>query len=245
MQIYNTSDPSVSIIHHAWRLCDADINSYPLNDIVREINAGYEELAGEIIVADGTWQFDDTNYTDLPIGLGNLVEGQQDYTFTSEYLAIEAIEILTTNNVYKRIKPLDHRELNGMSTDEYFGVDASGNPNKGFPEYFDVLGDTISLFPAPGASNGVTLANGMQVFFKRTVDTFTTSDTTQQPAFPSTYHHILAYYAAIPFCVSYKKDRVAFYEKRRDEIKRSLLAFYGLREKSRRHIMSVDEPLYK
>ena len=104
-------------------LCDTDYLSYVPADKVLNVNVFYEELVGEIINADGTWQYDDTNYTDHPRGRGTLVEGQEDYSFALEYLQIDAIEILNLNNVYVRINPLDHQELKDLSPQEYFGVD--------------------------------------------------------------------------------------------------------------------------
>src|SRR3990167_5324296 len=123
-------------------LCDSTDTSFPVQKKVLQINSAYEELVGKIIIADGTWQFDDTNYTDLPRGTGLLVEGQETYSFSSEYLSIEAVEILNKGGTqYNRLIPLDHQELGGMSPQEYFGTDSSGNPLKGTPQYFDVLGD--------------------------------------------------------------------------------------------------------
>ena len=224
-------------------LCDSNDTSYTVEKKVLNINVFYEELIGDIINADGTWQYDDTNYTDHPRGRGNLVEGQEDYSFSSEYLQIEAIEILNLNTVYVRIDPLDHQELKGLSPQEYFGVDSSGNPNKGFPRNFDQVGDTTRLYPAP-TSTSVTLTNGIRIWFKRRPDLFTTSDTTQEPGLPSSHHSILAYGAAIPFCMKYKKDRVAGYQNKVDKMTKSLLEHFAHREKAKRKIMSNKEINY-
>lgn len=225
-------------------LCDSDDTAYSVARKVLNLNAFYEELVGKIILADGDWQFDDTNYTDLPLGKGNLVEGQREYSFASEYLSVEAIEVLNlSGDNYRRLKPIDHNNLNGLSPDEYFGTDSSGNPNKGFPEYYDILGDTIFLYPAPAAAE-MTLTNGIQVWFKRTIDLFTTSDTTQEPGFPSPYHSILAYGASIPYCTKHHKDRVASYQKKIDQMTKDLLAFYGQRDKYTRKIMTNKEINY-
>jgi len=222
-------------------LCDSDDTSYPVQKKVLQINAFYEELVGKIVLASGDWQFDDTNYTDLPVGKGTLIEGQQEYSFSSNYLSVEAVEVLNLDGTaYHRLKPIDHNNLGGLSPDEYFGTDSSGNPQTGSPVYFDILGDTIFLYPAPTATS-VTLANGIQVWFKRTVDLFTTSDTTQEPAFPSTYHSILAYGAALPYCMKYKQDRVGLYQRKVDKMTKDLLAFYGQRDKYTRKIMTNKE----
>lgn len=200
-----------------------------------------EELVGHIITADGTWQYDDTNHTDLPRGTGTLIEGQQSYTFASEFLEITAVDILSlVSGMYVRIKPIHPDDLGGLSPEEYFGM-TSGSPTKGFPEYYNLEGDSIRLWPAP-TSTSCTLASGMRVSFKRAPVAFTAVSTTAtdstSPGLPSSYHSILSYMAAIPYCMTYKKDRVALYEKKKDKLLEALLTFYGLRERDRRKIMT-------
>lgn len=236
---YNSHATGQDIVSEINALCDSDATTYPIADKTRRVNTAYQELVGEIITQDGTWQFDDTNYTDLPRGKMTLVEGQEDYEFASEYLSIDAIEILNkAGTQYQRIKPLDHHELGGVSPQEYFGTDSSGNPSKGFPEFFDVVGDTIFLYPAP-TSTSMTLTNGLRIWFKRNVDLFTTTDNTQEPGLPSPYHVILAYMAAIPYCMTYKKDRVAFYEQKVEQLKKGLFALYGRRERYKTKRMTM------
>lgn len=219
-------------------LCDSDDTAYTVQRKVLNLNAFYEELIGKIISADGTWQWDDTNQTTEPRGVGTLVEGQQRYSFTSEYLDITMIEILNqAGTQYEKIFPLDYQQLGDLSPEQYFGTDSSGNPTKGKVMYYDKVGDTIYLYNAPAATSH-TLTNGIRVWFKRTADLFTTSDTTQEPGLPSPYHSILAYGTAIPYCMKYKKDRVALYQGKVIEMTDALLKFYNRREKDKRNIMT-------
>ena len=104
---FNSHATSQDIVSAIDEFCDSDSTSYLIAAKTRNVNAALEELIGEIINSDGTWQFDDTNYTDLPRGTGNLVEGQQTYSFASEYLQISMIEIKTVNGQWEKIKPLD------------------------------------------------------------------------------------------------------------------------------------------
>lgn len=231
---FNSSSTNQDLVSHLNFLCTSDGTNYPIADKTRNINAAYEEVIGDIINSDGTWQYDDTNYTNLPIGTGNLVNNQQTYSFTSEYLQIEAVEVMDLNNRYRRLKQIDHRQLGGLSPDEYWGVDSSGNPTRGFPLEYDIVGDTVFLYPTPNSAN-VTLTAGIQIYFKRTADLFTTTDTTQEPGLPSTHHVLLTYMAAIPFCMIYRKDRVASYERKVAEMKKSLLAHYAHREKDKQY----------
>jgi len=227
-----------SIVDEIRSLTDTDTTSYPIADVIRRVNIAYEELIGEIINADGVWQYDDTNHTDLPRGTGTLVEGQQTYSFASEYLQITMIEIKDNNGFWRKIEQIDPSDLKDESPDERFGLKSDGNPNTGFPLYYDVLGDTIFLYPAPTATN-VTLASGLRVWFKRTVDLFTTADTTQSPGLPSTHHVLLAYMAAQPYNMLYHADRVLLIQKKIDEMRKSLIAHYSVRNRDKRKVATM------
>jgi len=231
MNFYNTTNTENSLVHTLWDLCDADIISIPLAVATRWMNLSLEEIVGLIINADGTWQFDDTNYTDTPRGKGTLVSGQELYTFDAKYLQIEAIDILDLNNYYIRIDPLDHKELGGISPDEFFGLEAGGTPKLGAPTHYDkITDDSFRLYPAPSATY-CTLTNGLRVWFKRTAHLFAVTDMDAIPGFVSPYHVLLAYMSAIPYCMKYHKDRVALYEKKVMELKAELINHYAQREK--------------
>lgn len=239
---FSGNSTSQDLVSEVRDLCDADSTSYPIAQITRRINSGYETLIAKILEADGDWQWDDTNYTTLPRGLGTLVEGQEVYSYASEYLNVQMVEILDVGSpaIYRKIKPIDSLDLGDLSPQEYFGKTSAGNPQTGFPEYYDKLGDTIILYPAPTATH-VTLANGIRVWFQRTADLFTTTDTTQEPGLPSPFHVLLAYYAAIPYCAIYKKDRVAWLEKKWEDGVKDLMKHFGKREKDKKPKMTMLE----
>lgn len=225
----------------ARSLCDADTTSYTAADLLRRVNVGLETLVGRIINADGTWEYDDTNYTDLPVGTGTLVEAQESYSFSSEYLQIQAIKVKDVNGNWQIVENIDQfsDNLGGVAIEEYFAT-------TGLPQFYDILGDTIRLYPAP-TSTAVTLASGLKVHFKRTADLFTSAQVTtgtKEPGLPSPYHVLLSYFAAIPYCVLYKRDRVAWLEKKWDEGIREVIKHYSHREKDRRKIMTNKEIIY-
>lgn len=219
-------------------LCDSDYISYPPANKVLNANIAYEELVGLILTADGTWQFDDdVNNSTLPRGTGTLVEGQETYTFASAYLEVEQIDVLDTGGIWRKLAPLDPADLGDLTPEEYFGSTTT-TTKKGFPTHYDIQGSTIRLYPAP-TSTSVTLASGIRVLFKRTVDLFTTTDTTQAPVIPSLFHYLIGYMASIPYCAKYKKDRVAWLEKKVTEGKETMKKFYAKREKDRRKIITM------
>lgn len=228
MRYYDVTNTENSLVHEAWDLCDADITKYPLANITRRFNSSLEELIGELISADGTFQWDDTNWTDQPVGTGTLVQAQASYAFSSEYLEIDEIDVKDLNGIWRKLIPVDPSEIpDDQTMEEYFGTTA------GMPTHYDKTGDTVTLYPAP-SSTAVTLASGLRIRFKRTADLFTVSDTTQEPGLPSPYHTILCYMAAIPYCMKYKPERVALYEKKKDDMKKALMKFMGRRQKDTR-----------
>src|SRR3990167_10168692 len=142
MRFYDTSNTHRSLVHEIWSLCDADITSFPLADVAREENIALENLVGKILGADGTWQWDDdSNYTDLPRARFTLVDGQESYTFSTPYLEIEHMDVLTDGSpdMWRRLIPLDRDELGNLTTEEYFGLDSSGNPVQGIPTHYDKI----------------------------------------------------------------------------------------------------------
>jgi len=247
--VFSDTSTNLGIIQEIDFLCDSNSTSFPTADKTRRVNAAYEELIGDIINADGTWQFDDTNHTDLPVGTFDLVEGQETYSlpsFATGFLQVEAIMILSLDGLrYSRIRAIDINELPGKrSPDDFFGVESDGSPKKGFPQDYDIQGDTLYLYPAPAAAS-LTLTAGGKIWFKRTANLFTASDTTQQPGLPSTHHVMLAYMASIPYCMSYKKDRVGWLTKKVDEMRLTLMKHYGFREKDKKKLFRPRRISYR
>lgn len=201
-----------------------------------------------MINEDGVFQWDDTNYTSLPRGTGTLVEGQEWYSFASKYLKIEEISILPAGSgVYQKIKQIDPSDLGELSWEQYFGRDSSGNPNKGFPTYYDLLGDSFRLGLAP-TSTAVTLAKGFQVTFKRTASLFTPVSTTvadtTEPGIPSPYHPLLAYMASLLYCAKHQKDRVPFILSEITTLNEKLKRHMGKRNPDRRNVLAGKKILY-
>lgn len=204
-------------------LCDANSTQYTIEAITRRFNLSLQELVGDIISADGVWQFDDTNYTDVPIGTINLDNGTQIYSFTDDLLQIEQIKIKDINGRWSILHPIDPKDFKTIAIEEYF-------PTTGLPTHYDIFGDSIKLYPAPSSSN-VTLTAGLRVHFKRKGSAFTTTDTTKSPGIPVPYENILDYMVAIPYCAKYKPERVPLYKRKVDEIKPKLIEHYVFRLK--------------
>lgn len=201
---------------------------------MRRVNAAYEQVVSWLINADGAWQYDDDNYSTIPEGTTNLVSGQSDYSFASTFLDVLWVKILDNANHWHEITPIDQAQID-VPLEEYLVTNS-------FPIYYDKVGSLIRLYPAP-AANVTTLTNGMKVGFKRTASIFTSAEVTtgtKVPGFQSPFHIILAYMAAIPYCMSYKKDRIALFQTTVNQMKAELITSYTNREKDNPKVMTMN-----
>lgn len=217
----------------ARALCDADSTSYPDAILLRRVNQAYEEIVGKLLQVDGRWQFDDSNYTDMPIGTTNMVDSQQDYAFDVRFLSVERVECLDNAGIWHELTPIDKEDID-VAMSEYLKT-------PGMPVQYDKQGESIILYPAPSTAS-TTLTSGLKVHYQRTASIFTSAEVTtgtKTPGFPSPWHMILAYKAAIPFCMSYKKDRVTLYENQVDKMEKDLLKHESKRSRDEEtHITS-------
>ena len=224
---YNPGD-GTGIVDEILTLCDANLTSYPIATITRRINQSLEQVESWIRQADGVWQFDDENNSTIPEGTTDLVQGQSDYSFANTFLDIDWVKVKNSSGYWQIIPPIDQSQIDRPLEDWLIRA--------AFPMMYDKVGDTIRLYPAP--DGGVTtLTGGMKVGFKRGASEFATNDTTKTPGFALPYHIILAYMASIPYCMAYKKDRVAWLNSKVGDtipptgLKRDIIDFYSNREK--------------
>lgn len=214
------------IFAEARDLADATITSCTNATLLRRVNLAAEDLTAQIIGADGFWQFDDTNFTDLPIGVTTMVDGQHDYAFTAAHLNVLRMEILLADGItWQKIYPIDISQIHG-AVEQYKNV-------SGIPIKYDKQGGSVFLYPAPKAGS-VTLIGGLKIYFQRTSYQFTSGDLatgTIQPGFASPFHLLLSYKAILPYAQKYKKDRVPMIMSyiQANEVK--MLTFYSKRVK--------------
>lgn len=206
-------------------LVDADSDSYTATDVLRRINAAYEEVVGGLILLDNKWNFGDSNYTSLPTGTQTLVAGTQTYTFDATLLVMLRAEVLNASLIWQPLNYISELGIEG-AIQEY-------KKTNGLPTEYSKRENFITLYPAPSAAT-TTLTNGLKVFFQRTADIFTTAQVTtgtKLPGFASPYHVLLAYKAALPYALSYKKDRVNGIMNEITKLTSQLMTHYARRSK--------------
>ena len=199
-------------------------NDTLLATFTRLLNQGLNEVTVNIMEVDGRWQYDDSNYTDFPIATTTLVDAQQTYQLSASHIKVLGVEVRQSDGDYYVLRPLDLQDIRrkGLSVTEFLD-------EKGLPQYYDISGNTIRLYPAPNATQ-VTTSEGLKVFFQREPNYFTTDDDAQLPGIPSVFHDIPALIACNKYAKSNQmsekaRELDAYLQKRMEEMRR----FYSKR----------------
>jgi len=162
-----------------------------LPTFTRNINEALNRVTSLILQSDARWQFDDTNNTDLPIGLTTLTTDQQDYSLSVTHLTINRVEILDANGNWQKLEPIDQTDIYNQSLTDFLKT-------SGTPKYYDKIGNSLFLYPKPS----YTQASSLKVYFQRPPSYFTVSDTTKTPGFNSIFHRLVALIASRDYAMS-------------------------------------------
>lgn len=209
-------------------------NAVRLDEFTRLCNRGLDRVVSVLMDSDSRWQWDDSNYTDFPEATTSLVDNQQDYTIETTHLQIIGVEVKDSSGNYYNVHPIDHQDLKerDITPSEFFET-------AGTPEYYDLKGSSIILYPKPDAST-VTLAEGLKAHFKRGANYFTNSDTTTEPGFPSIYHRLIPLYASYDYAIAHEmtnKANTLLGEIERE--KENLRDFMGKRNRDEKPFISM------
>lgn len=229
-------------------LVDADATSYPAPLLLLRENNAYEQIVGELIALDTNWNFGDSNLTTLPTGLVTLTNSNEVYQLagnststgvstTTPLLTFLGASVKTVGGLWQTLQPITLWELydRGYDPVEFFKTD-------GLPLYYELREDFLVLYPAPDNGVSVTLSSGLKVFYQRTASVFTSAEVTtgtKVPGFASPYHSLMSYKAALPYALSFKKDRVPMILAEIQRLERGLIEFYSKRNKAERNQITM------
>ena len=238
--IYSNSVTKDGIVEECDFLVSSDSVTYPIEQKTRNANRALDKVLSLILSADGRWQYDDTNNTDLPIASTNIISGQQDYSFNTDMITVTRVEIKDPEANWNYLNPFDQRDLMpaqptplprwgtaGVSFNNGFSLtDFMETP--GTPVYYDKIASSVFLYPAPNYNSTL----GLKVYFQRTPNYFLTTDTTKQPGFATHLHRYIslsmAYDYAVAKTLSDKKREL------REEMlvmERAIVEHYNIRKK--------------
>lgn len=186
-----------------YQLSKTNATSYPIANLVIDVNNAYDRAVSLARKANRLWKWDDSNQADLPIATTALISGQQDYTLDVVHLGFTRVEIKGPNGQAIVLRSFDESDdpstpLTGTAT------------RLGTPERFDVSGSSIFLDPVPNYD----MDEGITLFYSRGPSYFTVSDTTKSPGFNSLYHELIPYTVALDKVLMTIPQLAAGYERK-------------------------------
>jgi hypothetical protein len=238
MQYSNTTYAN-GIIQNIERYTDLGLATISGNtNLLKTITAYANEINKEawfnIYSSTGNWIYDDSNATDLPQAVGNLVSGTKNYALpgdtytngtitTNGAITVKRIEIKDANGDWHKIKPISLEQIN-TAVDELY-------QDGGTPDFYRLLNNTIQLFPTPNyASTG-----GLKVYFDRSTVDFLYNDTTKTPGFASPFHDLISLGASIKWLKAKNPTNASLpiYLQDYDKMLANLIKFYQSRFKDK------------
>lgn len=164
-------------------------NTNLLATFTRYLNNGLNSASIKILNSDTRWQFDDSTFSDYPIGTTNLVDSQQDYVFDNSHIKITNVYVKDSNGNFYPLKPIDEYDLSskGIAPTEFLETD-------GAPEYYDKKSNAIFIYPPPATAQ-VTITAGLKVVFQRPPNYYVSSDTTRRTGLPEIFDKLVYLYA--------------------------------------------------
>ena len=207
-------------------MTDADISGDAtlLKQFTGLVNNHYRKTNSKIWDVTGTWEYDDSNHTDLPVTTTTIVDEQQDYEIPSTAQKVDRVEVLSANGDYQLIQPIDKSQITTEAMSEF-------NETPGMPLYYDLVGRSIFLYPKPSTSS-VTALKGLKMYITRDIVEFVSTDTTDEPGFVNNFHPLLSLGASLDYCIGFLPDEVNKINNLRAEINSlntELAQFYGSR----------------
>lgn len=228
MQLRNNITQSNSLFHDCLFKCglsSSETTAYPFADFVRNINNSSKKVNSWIWRNTGEWEFDDSNYDNLPIATRDLVDDRSDYALPLDVEKVDRCEIKLISGELRKLTLFDKGQTD-YSLSEFAGT-------KGEPLFYDLIGNSLMLYPAPDLTK-VTEDEGLQLYFSRNIDEFSESDTTKEPGFSSNFHEILSLDAAIVWCNIHDQSKLNTLSNEREIMKNDLEEFYGKRNREAR-----------
>jgi len=196
------------------------------------LNRRLDRAIGMLGAGSRLSQADDTNYSEHPFSLFDIVEDQHDYEFLTDEdgNAISDITavLIKKGSVFGKITKLSLDNENAE-------LIMSPNAKPGIPTEYIERNNTIFLSPVPNYN----LSDGGKLFYKRVPSYFATTDTTKQPGIPVQFHEMIAMGAAHDWLLVHKSNALVEISRvgmELDRIEREFRVYNELRNPQRNRL---------
>lgn len=182
--MFNDLSASSGLCQDADFWVDTDATKYPLKHKARNATEWTRKVATWIWQADSDWKFDDSNMTTLPTATTTMTDSVQDISLPTNVFKVDRLEVKDSAGDWHIVKPVEQFNEKTEALSDLYST-------PGLPEFYDLDGNSIILYPAP-SSTKCTLTDGLKLFLSRDIDAFTETDTTQQPGFSAYFHRAVS-----------------------------------------------------
>jgi hypothetical protein len=191
-----TYTETLDLIQRLTNTQNTTTSSYPVAAKCVDVNMALNNYFILANSASGNWRpADDTNQTDYPIIYGDIVSGQQDYSFSTDeagnqILDIYKVRILNSNGI--DWTTLEQINQDTITDDQLSTVTGST------PQQYYLTANGIFLVQKPNYAS----TDGLEVWINRSPTYFTTSDTTKKAGLPWVHHEYLALRPSYFYCLA-------------------------------------------
>lgn len=219
-------------------LTNATTNVYTNAERLISLNRHLNDVTTLILRSQDEWDFDDSNNNDFPILTANLVANQAPYTLPTSTLKVKRLEISYDGTNFYKGSPLDISERMLPTATNALGDFSTTEP------YYDLQSNTFWLYPTPTTN----VNSGLKIWISRGPVEFTSGQLvtgTLEPGFDSLFHDILAYGAALDFCIARNLPQLETLKREFEEKKSLLQNHYGHKQEDRITNLRANPVSYK
>jgi hypothetical protein len=203
-----------------------------LPTLTRLINVWYQKIVTMIFASQDDWTWDDSNATDYPIAITNLVANQQDYSIP---VSLNMLRIQTVNVSYdggttwRRANPFNKNE-------SYQPLDTTNLKNNYtiVNPFYSIENNAIFVYPVPTANS----TGGLKIWFQRGPLEFATSDTTKAPGIDPGFHRMISLGACYEFAVIKNLPTKDYFKNSLDDYEIRLKQYYGRKDDDRSWVIN-------
>jgi hypothetical protein len=163
--------------------------TYENTDKLRNINIAYADVASIIWENATGWQYNDSNNSTPAIAKSSLVHNTQDVVLPSTIQRVHRVEVEDKNGIWTELIPVSIHDITLQAMPEF-------EKTPGLPKYYEINGTNVLLFPTP-TSASCTLTSGIAFYVDKDVTPMVSDSAI--PGFPTSFHRILSYAAALDF----------------------------------------------
>jgi len=205
-------------------LSATDTTSFPIEDFTRSVNTWLRKAVFLIWHSSSTWEFDDSNYTTLPVATADLVADQQDYSLPTEALDVQRVAVLNSSSDYVRLKKFSKEQIE-TSLSEYY-------EDSGMPAEYEVRAGSLFLYPPP-ATGSVTTTKGLKIYIARDINPMEITDTDKELGIQEIFQPYVSFGAALDYAIAknMSRDKITSLKVGLQEYKDTIKVYYAKRDK--------------